>query len=176
MSYLKTRFGFHLSLVPFEVQASVCLTPSTRETTMNSFYIKQIHVWQVDDISKQANPAMILAFAKLKMVIQHRCKWSKNLMSIVQVADRGDRRPSDWFPRRKPTSSSNPIYSRGNCLLQGPRKKRKTEKGARDGREGKKGRKDETWRKSRRKWKELYCSVSSPAWPNYQILHLSLRQ
>lgn len=44
---------------------------------MNSFYIKQIHVWEVGDISKQANPAMILAFAELKMVIQHCCNGAK---------------------------------------------------------------------------------------------------
>lgn len=70
-------------------------------------------------------------------------------MYIGQVADRGDQRPSDRFPRRKPTSSSNPFYSRGNLPLSGAdKKKRKRE---RDGREGKKGRKDETWRNSRRK-------------------------
>lgn len=37
---------------------------------MNSFYIKQIQVWKGSNISKQANPAMTLASAKLKMVIQ----------------------------------------------------------------------------------------------------------
>lgn len=44
--------------------------PYTRETTMNSFHMRQIHVWEGSNISKQVNPAMTLAFAKLKMVIQ----------------------------------------------------------------------------------------------------------
>lgn len=73
VSCLRRGFSFHLSLMPFEVQASVCLMPETRETTMNSFYIKQIQVWKGSHISKQVNPAMIGAFAKLKMVIQHCC-------------------------------------------------------------------------------------------------------
>lgn len=46
-------------------------------------------------------------------------------MYIGQVADRGDQRPSDRFPRRKPTSSSNPFYSRGNLPLSGADKKKK---------------------------------------------------
>lgn len=47
--------------------------PETRETTTNSFYIKQIQVWKGSHISKQENPAMIRVFAKLKLVIQDRC-------------------------------------------------------------------------------------------------------
>lgn len=75
----------------------------------------------------------------------------------------------------KPTSSLNPSYSQGNLSPSGAEKKKGEGVRRKSRQKKKRGGGEKRWN-SKRKWKELYCSVSSPAWPNYQILHLSLRQ
>lgn len=49
-------------------------------------------------------------------------------MYIEQVADGGNWRPSDRFPRCKPTSSLNPFDSQGNMPLSGAEEKKKKER------------------------------------------------